>query len=245
MSTLTSKQIEEFCATLSVGETFVLDWSFLDDPRNKICWECVVRTKGEAGISFNSKDADLDDQGQVVTFDLPDIDDDGTLRYVYHKIVTKPRTVKVGMGAYAKKSLFASRVVAWNPRTWLPFINEPGIGGRELLIQQLQHQLHFPERFGMANFANVSDHDRCAFGEILINYIDLLTVLHPEHQILPQVELLVRPALRRLCEHRAAEPLSGAERTKKMAEVRAEFLRDDMGSDRLSLIMAGLPPKKE
>jgi hypothetical protein len=245
--------IRQFLTSVRVGDVLIVTWATLDDPTTEMVWECVVQSKPTANsATFTSKDADED---APPSFDLPDLSPPGAgdeekdedLQYVYHSIVAKARHAKKGMGEYCQRSLHTSKIVAWKFRTWLPMLNMEGDMSRlgyELVIGELRRQLQFPERVQMAFFTNQADHDRCALGEALMALVQFLAILEPSQQTCPEVERVLQPILRRLCEHRVGDNATGADRSRRMEQVRNEFLREDFKNDRITQVMAGITPPK-
>eukprot|EP00759_Apiculatamorpha_spiralis_P035821 PhF_6_TR36334/c0_g1_i1/m.53213 len=127
------------------------------------------------------------------------------------------------MRSMCTKFLASGSVVAWSYRTWLPILN--------------------PEPIALQYIQNQADHDRCAMGEALVAMVHFLQKLPPDQQTMIEIENILSPLLRRLCEHKKAEGLSGVERTKAMEAVRQVFLGQDLKDDPISQVMYGLKPQ--
>jgi len=245
---LTVPQLTAQVKLLKVGDTFTLEWSELESDV-KLTWKCVCSGKSADGTAtFTSVDADdTEEQFDIPSFEEADDEaqeeeEDGTPKLAYHyfALTIAAKKVKRGMGESCKKSLFASSVVAWQPRTWAPFLNAGhNLLGREFLSTEIRRQLNFPERVQMNAFTQPYEHDRCALGEALLAMINLLASLQPDQQYTPEIHAVLTPILRRLCEHRVGDTATGAERSKRMDAVRAEFIKEDFRHDKISQVMAG------
>ena len=66
-------------------------------------------------------------------------------------------------------------------------------------------------------------------------------MLDKSSQQLKEIDNVVDPLLRRLCEHRAGDNKSGAARTAAMERVRHAFGRQDFKQDDITLAVLGLP----
>ena len=236
-----------------VGTTFMLKWADPDDAGTIFTWKCLVMTKASpAACTYTSIDAD----DVAHQFDLPSLteieegedaipeDDDGVMDVHYHEITLAAESAKRGMAAHKKKSLVASSIVAWKRSTWTTALNMEGdaaLLGRELVVSELRRQLAIPDRAHEASFANTSEHERCALGEALYGVVDLLTVLDKGSQQLKEIDHVLDPLLRRLCEHRAGDNKSGTARTAAMDRVRSAFGRQDYKQDDITLAILGLP----
>ena len=236
-----------------VGTTFTLKWADIDDAGTMLTWKCLVMTKGtDSSCTYTSADAD----DVAYQFDLPSLfvpeegeaqPADGDLDVMdvrYHEITLAAVSAKRGKAGHKKKSLVASSIVAWKRSTWAGPLNMEGdasILGRELVVCELRRQLAIPDRANEAAFSSTSEHERCALGEALYGVVDLLTVLDKSSQQLKEIDNVVDPLLRRLCEHRAGDNKSGAARTAAMERVRHAFGRQDFKQDDITLAVLGLP----
>ena len=107
------------------------------------------------------------------------------------------------------------------------------------MVSEIRRQLNIPERALQAGFGLTSGHERCALGESLFGVVALIAILDPASQGLDEIDQILNPILRRLCEHRAGDNKNGKERTEAMDKVRKAFTKNDFKNDDITQAMLG------
>lgn len=230
---------------ITEGSTFSIVWAVASDPDTRINWKCTARSKPRDDVVvFVSQDADDEaEEYWLPEAAQPDVDIDEDSRVVYYDVVIPERHARKSMARSCKRSMMASAVVAWKPSTWTQFLNMEGTSrplGREILVGQLRTQLGLPDRVNMHQFKSNTEHELCTLGEALIAMVDLLQTMSPDDQMSPQVQAVLTPILRRLCEHRAAVGKEGPAKTASMDAIRSVFLSEDLKGDKITLAMMGV-----
>ena len=235
---LTISEIRRQVQDLIVGSQFTLSWSDPEDPATRFNWTCVVQSKPTA-VSATYTSADADDPAHH--FELPSLTEgvedeaaDDFMDIIYFDMIIAARSAKKSMAGHKKRSVMSSSICAWKRHTWTPALNMTGdaaLLGKELVISELRRQLNIPERSQQASFGQTSDHERCALGEAVFGVVALISVLDPSSQGLEEIDQVLNPLLRRLCEHRAGDGKNGKERTESMDRVRKAFSKTDYKND--------------
>lgn len=244
---LTLAELRGSIRGLKVGASFALVWADPDDhPDQKYNWTCIVQSKpSEDSATYTSADAD----DVTYNFSIPSVregENDETrpqfLDIIYYDLVIAAQSTKKSMASHKKKSVFTSSICAWKRGTWTAPLNmagDSGILGRELVVSELRRQLNIPERAQQASFGLTSDHERCALGEAVFGVVALIAVLDPASQGLDEIDQILNPLLRRLCEHRAGDNKNGKDRTEAMDKVRKAFGKTDFKNDDITQAMLG------
>ena len=244
---LTLVELRRQIVDLKVGASFSLVWADPDDhPDQKHTWAAIVQSKPtNESATYTSVDAD----DTTFHFQIPSISEnavdegaDDYLDIIYYDLVIAAQSAKKTMASHKKKSVFVSSICAWKRNTWTAPLNMPGdsgILGRELVVSELRRQLNIPERALQSCFGLTSDHERCALGEALFGVVALIAILDPASQGLDEIDQILNPILRRLCEHRAGDNKNGKERTEAMDKVRKAFTKNDFKNDDITQAMLG------
>ena len=253
LAILTLDSIERQLERTKTGDIILIDWSDVSDPDRVISWKCVVQSKPTAtSATFTSVDADdpqeVWDMPQLAEGDEDYADDDdkqknGKLAILYRNITLPVRPAKKSMAGSKTRFLARSSIVGWKKSTWMPHLNATGAAGalgRELVVSEIFRQLDVPEQMNAARFTRVDEHECAVLGEVLIGVVDLLRRLEAGEQDLREINQILNPVIRRLCEHKAAKGLLGDKRTKAMAEVHEAFVGDALRGDKISQIMMGV-----